>query len=301
MAHAARIATRTVTVVVRARGALMGSTSSSTSPTTASASARPTNTTNAYIFVPPSRRAARRSHQVRLQVRPLVTAVRQYFLRGFFDRCFFGLGVTSGRVGGRTSRMYVDPALVRACQKGEAGALDALIRATYADVYALCRRILADPDEAADATQEVFLRVMRSVVGFRGDAAFGTWLHRVTVNVCLTLLRKRSKARAAGMVAGGTPFALPGDDALLASTDTAPDDAAETADLLARSEAALAQLPEDARAVVVLRDIEGLSTKEVAELLGVTESVVKVRLHRAHARLRTMLVGQRSGEVGGFA
>src|SRR3954452_11100479 len=165
MAHAARIATRTVTVVVRARGALMGSTSSSTSPTTASASARPTNTTNAYIFVPPSRRAARRSHQVRLQVRPLVTAVRHIS----FGRC-----VTSGRVGGRTSRMYVDPALVRACQKGEASALDALIRATYADVYALCRRMLADPDEAADATQEVFVRVMRSVVGFRGDAAFGT-------------------------------------------------------------------------------------------------------------------------------
>jgi RNA polymerase sigma-70 factor, ECF subfamily len=186
--------------------------------------------------------------------------------------------------------MYVDPALVRACQKGEAGALDALIRATYADVYALCRRMLADPDEAADATQEVFVRVMRSVVGFRGDSAFGTWLHRVTVNVCLTALRKRSKARAAGMVAGGTPFALPGDDASLVSSDVSPSEAAETADLLSRSEAALARLPEDARAVVVLRDIEGLSTKEVADLLGVTENVVKVRLHRAHARLRSILL-----------
>src|SRR5947209_18144977 len=121
MAQAARIATATVTVVVRARGALMGSTSSSTSPTTASASARPTNTTNAYIFVPPSRRAARRSHQVRLRVRRLVTARRKKF----------SAGVTSGPTGGRRSRMYVDPALVRACQKGEAGALDALIRATY--------------------------------------------------------------------------------------------------------------------------------------------------------------------------
>ena len=195
--------------------------------------------------------------------------------------------------------MYVDPALVRACQKGEAGALDALIRATYADVYALCRRMLADPDEAADATQEVFVRVMRSVVGFRGDSAFGTWLHRVTVNVCLTALRKRSKARAVGMVAGGTPFALPGDDeAAFVSSDVSPSELAETADLLARSEAALARLPEDARAVVVLRDIEGLSTKEVADLLGVTENVVKVRLHRAHARLRQLVVGGRSGEVG---
>src|SRR5947209_13979492 len=142
--------------------------------------------------------------------------------------------------------MYVDPALVRACQKGEAGALDALIRATYADVYALCRRMLADRDEAADATQEVFVRVMRSVVGFRGESAFGTWLHRVTVNVCLTALRKRSRARAAGMLAGGTPFALPGEDWQVASDDASPVDLAETADLLARSEAALAELPEDA-------------------------------------------------------
>src|SRR5436305_12848329 len=108
--------------------------------------------------------------------------------------------------------MDVDPALVRACQRGEAGALDALIRATYADVYALCRRMLADPDEAADATQEVFVRVMRSVLGFRGESSFGTRLHRVTVNVCLTMLRRRSRARATGMAAGGTPFALPGDE-----------------------------------------------------------------------------------------
>jgi RNA polymerase sigma-70 factor, ECF subfamily len=194
--------------------------------------------------------------------------------------------------------MDVDPALVKACQRGEPGALDTLIRATYADVYALCRRMLADPDEAADATQEVYLRVMRSVLGFRGESAFGTWLHRVTVNVCLTALRKRSRARAAGMVAGGTPFALPGDEAGLASTGSAPDDLAVTADLAARSEAALATLPEDARAVVVLRDIEGLSTKEVAELLGVTENVVKVRLHRAHARLRTLILGDSAAQGG---
>jgi RNA polymerase sigma-70 factor (ECF subfamily) len=187
--------------------------------------------------------------------------------------------------------MDVDPALVRACQRGEPGALDALIRATYADVYALSRRMLADPDEAADATQEVFVRVMRSVLGFRGDSAFGTWLHRVTVNVCLTALRKRSRARHAGLVAGHMPFGLPDDESSLAAGGPLPDEAAATADLAARSEAALATLPEDARAVVVLRDIEGLSTKEVAELLGVTETVVKVRLHRAHAKLRALVLG----------
>lgn len=198
--------------------------------------------------------------------------------------------------------MDVDPALVRACQRGERGALDELIRATYADVYRLARRMLADPEEAADATQEVFVRVMRSVVGFRGDAAFGTWLHRVTVNVCLTTLRKRSRAREAGTVAGRTPFAMPDDVMAIAGDDALPDDRAATADLARRSEAALATLSEEARAVVVLRDIEGLSTKEVAELLGVTESVVKVRLHRAHARLRNLVLGGEGlGAAGGAA
>src|SRR3954468_14240710 len=176
--------------------------------------------------------------------------------------------------------MDVDPALVKACQRGEVGALDELIRATYADVYALCRRMLADPDEAADATQEVFVRVMRSVLGFRGESAFGTWLHRVTVNVCLTALRRRSRARATGMVAGGTPFAMPGDEMALESAGDAPEDRAVIADLAARSEVALAGLPEDARAVVVLRDIEGLSTKEVADLLGAPEKVGKGGLTR---------------------
>jgi RNA polymerase sigma-70 factor (ECF subfamily) len=195
--------------------------------------------------------------------------------------------------------MDVDPALVRACQRGEPGALDQLIRATYADVYALARRMLADPDEAADATQEVFVRVMRSVLGFRGEAAFGTWLHRVTVNVCLTMLRKRSTARAAGLVAGTTPFAMPDDESQLATTADAPDDRAETADLVRRSEQALATLPEDARTVVVLRDIEGLSTREVADLLGITENLVKVRLHRAHARLRAMVLGGPMTEAAG--
>jgi RNA polymerase sigma-70 factor (ECF subfamily) len=193
--------------------------------------------------------------------------------------------------------MDVDPALVRSCQRGEPGALDKLIRATYADVYALSRRMLADPDEASDATQEVFVRVMRSVVGFRGESAFGTWLHRVTVNVCLTMLRKRSKAREIGVVAGHTPFALPDDEFPLTSTGPGPDEIAATHDLAARSEAALATLPEETRAVVVLRDIEGLSTKEVADLLGVTESVVKVRLHRGHAKLRA-LVGGPDAQLG---
>ena len=181
--------------------------------------------------------------------------------------------------------MQVDPALVRAVQRGEKSAMDNLIRASYSDVYALCRRLLGDSSDAADATQEVYVRVVRSVMGFRGESSFGTWLHRVTVNVCMTALRSRGDVRARGQSAGAADFEP---DELL-SGDAGPESRAETADLAARTAQALGELTEDAREVVVLRDLQGLSTKETAELLGVTETAVKVRLHRAHARLREMV------------
>src|SRR5688572_22340505 len=115
--------------------------------------------------------------------------------------------------------MNVDLELVRAVQRGEAGAMEALIKATYAAVYALCRRLLGDPADAADATQEVYIRVVRSIAGFRAEAAFGTWLHRVTVNVCATALRKRGDVRARGQVAGYEAFAVPGGPEVLSSGD----------------------------------------------------------------------------------
>jgi RNA polymerase sigma-70 factor (ECF subfamily) len=180
--------------------------------------------------------------------------------------------------------MHVDPQLVRAVQRGERGAMDDLIRATYADVYALARRLLVDPSDAADATQEVYLRVVRSVLGFRGDAAFGTWLHRVTVNVCLSALRSRGDVHARGQSAGAEELSVE-----IADPAADPASRAETADLAARAALALTQLPDDAREVVVLRDVQGLSTREAATVLGISEGAVKVRLHRAHARLRELV------------
>jgi RNA polymerase sigma-70 factor, ECF subfamily len=181
--------------------------------------------------------------------------------------------------------LQVDPALVRAVQRGNKGAMDELIRGTYGQVYALCRRLLGDPADAADATQEVYLRVVRSVLGFRGEAAFGTWLHRITVNVCMTALRRRGDTRARGQSAGALDASF--DDVV--STDASLEDRVSDADLARRTARALADLPEDAREIVVLRDVQGLSTKETAELLGLTEGAVKVRLHRAHARLRELV------------
>jgi RNA polymerase sigma-70 factor (ECF subfamily) len=167
--------------------------------------------------------------------------------------------------------------------------MDALIRASYADVYALCRRLLGDDADAADATQEVYVRVVRSVLGFRGDSAFGTWLHRVTVNVCATALRRRGDVRARGQSAGWAAFAAPGSPDALADGAAGPEAVAEQSDLAARAARALTALSPDAREVVELRDVQGLSTKQAAALLGISESAVKVRLHRAHARLRELV------------
>lgn len=181
--------------------------------------------------------------------------------------------------------MNVDAALVHAVQRGEPGAMDDLIRGTYTDVYALCRRLLGDPADAADATQEVYLRVVKSVLAFRGDSAFGTWLHRVTTNVCMTMLRRRGDVRARGQSAGwlDDPFGE------VSSDEASPEDRVADADLARRTAKALAELTQEAREVVLLRDVQGLSTKETAEVLGVSEGAVKVRLHRAHARLRELV------------
>ena len=182
--------------------------------------------------------------------------------------------------------MDVDPEVVRACQRGEAGAIDALIRATYADVYALALRLVRDRDDAADVTQEVYVRVLRSVAGFRGEAAFGTWLHRVTVNTALTALRKRSRIARPGAEA----FGMPGEErSALVDQDAGPEERAERAELLARAQAAVAALPESSRTIVVLRDVEGMSTAEVAAATGLSETAVKVRLFRARERLRASL------------
>jgi RNA polymerase sigma-70 factor (ECF subfamily) len=188
--------------------------------------------------------------------------------------------------------MEVDSELVRAVQRGTPGAMDALVRATYADVHRLCLRLLGDRADAADATQEVFIRVTRSVMGFRGEAAFSTWLHRVTVNVCATALRRRGDRRARGQVAGWRAFAAPGEAEDAWEAGAAGDDPAgkvvelDEADRVAQ---AIRALPASDRDIVVLRDIDGLSTREAAKILGITEGAAKVRLHRAHAKLRAAI------------
>lgn len=173
--------------------------------------------------------------------------------------------------------MQLPRELVEACKRGDPGAFDDLVRTTYRPVYSLVYRIVANADDAADVTQEVYLRVWRSLRTFRGDADPGTWLYRVAANAALTFVKRRARA--------GTPT----DPAEMPDPTVADGtDARDDAELLER---ALRQLPPAQRAAVVLKDVYGWSCEEIGRKMGSTEGAVKVRLFRARQRLADELAG----------
>jgi RNA polymerase sigma-70 factor (ECF subfamily) len=182
----------------------------------------------------------------------------------------------------------VDRELVEAAQAGDRWALEELVRRTHRSVYTCALRLVGNPDDAADVTQDVYLRVVRKLGGFRHEASFTTWLNRVTTNVAMSALKRRTRRLA---VEGG---AVPAD-----SRDLAPDPAerAEMVALARRLEQLVAQLPETQRQVLVLRDIYGQSTDEVADAMGISTGAVKVRLFRARERLKAELETLEGGQV----
>lgn len=184
--------------------------------------------------------------------------------------------------------------LVSRAKAGERGAFDGLVRATYADTYALAFRLCGNEDDACDVVQDTYLRAYRSLAGFRGDAAFTTWLYRITANCASTQLTQRGRARHEELL----------DDAPMADERLAADPEAMAGLSFERSRvaAALAGLPHRLRVVVVLRDIYDLSHEAIATELGISETASKVRLYRARAKLRERLspaVQETDGKEGG--
>jgi len=167
--------------------------------------------------------------------------------------------------------LQVPQQLIESVRRGEPGAFEELVRSTHRPVYSLVYRIVGNADDAADVTQDVYLRVWRGLRGFRGDANFSTWLYRVAANAALTHVKRRAR--------GGVPTEpsklpdLPASDGTEERAD---------AELLER---ALATLPDSQRAVVVLKDVYGWTCAEIGKQMGTTEGAVKVRLFRARQRL----------------
>jgi RNA polymerase sigma-70 factor (ECF subfamily) len=179
--------------------------------------------------------------------------------------------------------------LVERCRKGDLAAFDEIVALHQNRVYNLCYWQLSDPDEAADAAQETFIRAWRAIERFRGDSAFSTWLHRIALNVTHDAARRRGRAPL--------PFstALPDDDSEDAPAADPPDPTFGPAQIAAQHERrlavrrALATLPEHHRTVLVLFDIEGYSYEEAAALLELPMGTLKSRLNRARIALREQL------------
>jgi len=159
-------------------------------------------------------------------------------------------------------------------------------------VYNLARRMLGNDADAEDVTQDVLLQVVRKLDTFRGESAFPTWLHRVTVNAALAHRRKRATRLAHQ---SGEPLDAVLDDghhqprAGLRPWGVAPDQAVLDAETHRLIEDAIARLPETYRDVYVLADVEGLPNGEIADMLHLSVAAVKSRLHRARLMMRDAL------------
>jgi RNA polymerase sigma-70 factor (ECF subfamily) len=169
--------------------------------------------------------------------------------------------------------------LVRRAQAGDRVAFEQLYRDNVGRVYALCYRMAGTADLAEELAQDVFVRVWQKLGSFRGESAFSSWLHPLTVNVALSERRSRRRRVARVMTTDDlTDFERPG-------PPTRSDGPESGFDL----ERALATLPPGARAVFVLHDVEGYKHAEIARLTGVATGTSKAQLHRARKLLREAL------------
>lgn len=171
-----------------------------------------------------------------------------------------------------------DAELVRRHVGGDPGAFAELVRRHERRVYNLAYRMLGREEDARDATQDAFLSALRKLTGFRGEAAFTTWLHRVTVNACYDLLRKRKHEPVLDLDRDADGW--PGPRSEPASPDHG-DAAAAAVDV----HRALNKVPRDFRAVLVLHDGQDLPYEEIGEILGIPVGTVKSRLHRGRVAL----------------
>jgi RNA polymerase sigma-70 factor (ECF subfamily) len=171
---------------------------------------------------------------------------------------------------------FAERTLVRAAQTGELAAFEKLYRSKVGLVHAICLRMSGRAALAEELTQDVFVRAWEKLRSFRGESAFGTWLTRLTVNVVLSERRDRGRRDAHLTLA---------EDVETAADPVPPKDTGTAVDL----ERAIATLPEQARRVFVLHDVEGWNHPEIARFTGLAVGTCKSHLHRARKLLREVL------------
>jgi RNA polymerase sigma-70 factor (ECF subfamily) len=203
------------------------------------------------------------------------------------------VGNLASAIGIRTE----DAALVADLKAGSEEAFAVLIAQYHQPLYSLIARSLNDPADAADITQEVFIKVFRSIRGFHGESSLRTWLYRIALHEASNQRRWWSRHKKQEITidspseseseADGRTFCI---GSTLADNSGSPFDRAAQSEVRERVETALRQVPEAFRTVVVLREIEGFAYEEIAEILNVNLGTVKSRLTRGRSALRALLV-----------
>ena len=182
--------------------------------------------------------------------------------------------------------------VVSELQAGSPAAFDALIQHFHGPLFRLLCQMLGNPADAADTTQEVFLKAFRGIQGFRRGSSLKTWLYRIAIREALNQRRwwRRHQSKETSFENAGMP-----DDALGVATEPSPFDACVTRETQLAVHRALARLPEVFRGAVALRDLEGLSYEEIADVLEVSVGTVKSRILRGRRNLKALL----EAELGG--
>ena len=175
---------------------------------------------------------------------------------------------------------------VREAMAGDGQAFEQLMRAHEGRMYAVSLRMCGNREDALDCTQEAMLRIYRAMKSFKGQSSFATWVYRITMNTCLDELRRR-KVRVSSSL-----------DAML-DTGFSPTDEEDTPERHAVAseqrralDQAIASLPEDMRAAIVLRDVQGFTYEEIATILAANVGTIKSRISRGREKLREMLLRQ---------
>jgi RNA polymerase sigma-70 factor (ECF subfamily) len=184
----------------------------------------------------------------------------------------------------------VDRDLVTRCRRKDMAAFEELYRRHSSRLYSVAYRMTGSAADAEDLLQDIFLQVYRRIDSFRGEAALGTWLHRLAVNATLDFLRsKQGRRQQATDYIDDLDAVEPA-----AHASWRPDAALNRLEL----ERAVAQLPPSYRQAFLLHDVEGLAHHEVSEMLGIAEGTSKSLVHKARMRLRTLLRGGPAAAAG---
>jgi RNA polymerase sigma-70 factor, ECF subfamily len=183
-----------------------------------------------------------------------------------------------------------DAALVARLQAGDPAAFETLVRTYSMPLLRAARRFLRSEEDARDAVQDAFVAVSRSIGSFNADARLSTWIHRILINASLMKLRSQRRHPEEDIEQYLPRFIEDGHQVESSASWNEPADTLlERAEIRERVRSSIVRLPDSYRVVLMLRDIEELSTEETAQALGISPNAVKVRLHRARQALRTLL------------